>query len=139
MKDIQIPDAQGVPFSITPDRGSVRGYRSSRYPRSVACTVYTQYPIIRNGLIRNSAEFLRKFKKRALGRSNLRNASKKLKKRSVLRFSKLRNEQYLSFVCNFIFFSFFILEWSTLSVELFFTKIAVLLAKLAHFSCSIMA
>ena len=40
MKDIQIPDAQGVPFSITPDRGSVRGYRSSRYPRSVACTVY---------------------------------------------------------------------------------------------------
>ena len=23
MKDIQIPDAHGVPFSITPDRGSV--------------------------------------------------------------------------------------------------------------------
>ena len=31
---------------------------------------YTQYPIIRNGLIRNNAEFLGKFKKRALGRSN---------------------------------------------------------------------
>ena len=31
---------------------------------------YTQYPIIRNGLIRDSAEFLGKFKKRALGRSN---------------------------------------------------------------------
>ena len=41
--------------------------------------IYTQYPIIRNGLIRNSAEFLGKFKKRALGRSNLRNASKNLR------------------------------------------------------------
>ena len=40
---------------------------------------YTQYPIIRNGLIRNSAEFLGKFKKRALDRSNLRNASKNLR------------------------------------------------------------
>ena len=40
---------------------------------------YTQYPIIRNSLIRNSAEFLGKFKKRALGRSNLRNASKNLR------------------------------------------------------------
>ena len=40
---------------------------------------YTQYPIIRNDLIRNSAKFLGKFKKRALGRSNLRNASKNLR------------------------------------------------------------
>ena len=40
---------------------------------------YTQYPIIRNGLIRNSAEFLGKFKKRALSMSNLRNASKNLR------------------------------------------------------------
>ena len=39
-----------------------------------------QYPIIRNGLIRNSAEFWGKFKKRALGRSNKRNASKNLRK-----------------------------------------------------------
>ena len=68
---------------------------------------YMQYLIIRNGLIRNSPEFLGKFKKRALGRSNLRNASKKLKKRSVLRFSKLRNEQYPSLVCNFKFFFIF--------------------------------
>ena len=37
---------------------------------------YTQYPIIRNGHIRNRAEFLGKFKKRALGGSNLRNAPK---------------------------------------------------------------
>ena len=41
--------------------------------------LYTQYPIIRNGLIRNSAEFLGKFQKRALGRSNSRNASKNLR------------------------------------------------------------
>ena len=41
--------------------------------------MYTQYPIIRNSLIRNGAEFLGKFKKRALGRSNLRNASKNLR------------------------------------------------------------
>ena len=40
---------------------------------------YTQYPIIRNGLIGNSAQFLGKFKKRALGRSNLRNASKNVR------------------------------------------------------------
>jgi hypothetical protein len=33
----------------------------------------------------------------------------------------------------------FILEWSTFSVELNFTTIAVFLAKLADFSCSIMA
>ena len=41
--------------------------------------MYTQYPIIRNSLIRNSAEFLGKFKKQALGRSNLRNASKNIR------------------------------------------------------------
>ena len=35
---------------------------------------YTQSPIIRNGPIRLSVEFWGKFKKRALGRSNLRNA-----------------------------------------------------------------
>ena len=40
---------------------------------------YTQYPIIRNGLIRNSAEFFGKFKKQALSGSNLRNASKNLR------------------------------------------------------------
>ena len=55
----------------------------------IVCVVvigkYTQYPIIRNGHIRNSTEFLGKFKKPALG-------IKELKKRSMLRFSKLRNE-----------------------------------------------
>ena len=38
-----------------------------------------------------------------------------------------------------IFLLFFILEWSTLSVELNFTTIALFLAKLADFSCSNMA
>ena len=50
-----------------------RNFLQSRF------VTYTQYPIIRNGLIRNSAEFLGKFKKQALGRSNLRNASKNLR------------------------------------------------------------
>ena len=40
---------------------------------------YTQYPIKRNGHIRNSTEFLGKFKKRALSGSNLRNASKNVR------------------------------------------------------------
>ena len=40
----------------------------------VGAHAYTQYPIIRN-----SAEFLGKFKKQALGRSNLRNTSKSLR------------------------------------------------------------
>ena len=40
---------------------------------------YTQYPIIRNSVIRNSAQFWGKFKKRALGRSNLRKISKNLR------------------------------------------------------------
>ena len=42
-------------------------------------TLYTQSPIIRNGHIRLGAEFWGKFKKRALGMSNLRNASKNLR------------------------------------------------------------
>ena len=51
----------------------------TKLPKYVTMRYYTQYPIIRNGLIRNSAEFLGKFKKRALSRSNLRNASKNLR------------------------------------------------------------
>ena len=41
--------------------------------------VYTQSLIIRNGTIRLGAEFWEKFKKLALGSSNLRNASKNLR------------------------------------------------------------
>ena len=41
--------------------------------------LYTQYPIIRNVLIRNIGEFLGKFKKQALSRPNLRNTSKNLR------------------------------------------------------------
>ncbi len=48
-------------------------------PDCVYIKVYTQSPIIRNGPIRLSAEFWGKFKKRALGRSNLRNTSKNLR------------------------------------------------------------
>jgi hypothetical protein len=42
-------------------------------------TVYTQSPIKRNGHIRLGVGFWGKFKKRAWGRSNLRNASKTLR------------------------------------------------------------
>ena len=73
-----------------------------KIPIECGSLYYTQYPIIRN-----SAELLGKFKKRALSGSNLWNASKNLKKQSVLRFLKLRNKQYLSFVCNFIFLFIF--------------------------------
>ena len=50
-----------------------------RYPEKsinsgVTYVAYTQSPIIRNGPIRLGIEFWGKFKKRALGRSNLRNA-----------------------------------------------------------------
>ena len=47
---------------------------------------YTQSPIIRNGPIRLGAEFWGKFKKQALGRSNLRNASKNLRNAQCLDF-----------------------------------------------------
>ena len=101
------------------------------------CTGYTQYPIIRNGLIRNSAEFLGKFKKRALGRSNLRNASNNLRngQRSDFQTKETSNIFQLYLISNFSLS--FILEWLTLSVELKFTTNAVFLAKLADFSCSI--
>ena len=47
------------------------------------------------------------------------------------------NKPLWNVISNFSIF--FTLEWSTLSVELSFTTIAVFLAKLADFSCSIMA
>ena len=65
---------------------------------------YTLYPIIRNGLIRNSAEFLEKFKKWALGRSNLRNASKKLRNGQCSDFQI--KKQAISFIC--MWFKFFL-------------------------------
>ena len=42
-------------------------------------TIYTQSPIIRTSLIRTDAEFLGKFKHRALGSSNLSTTSKDLR------------------------------------------------------------
>jgi hypothetical protein len=41
--------------------------------------MYTQSPIIRTGRIRTAAEFLGKFKNRAVGSSNLRTTSKNLR------------------------------------------------------------
>ena len=84
----------------------------------------TQYPIIRNHLIRNSAEFLGKFKKRALSGSNLRNASKNLRNGQFKAKKRLTSNIFHLYVSS-IFSLFFILEWSTLSVELNFTTIVV--------------
>ena len=47
---------------------------------------YTQYPIIRNSLIRNASEIWGNFKKRLVSRSNLRNELKKLRNAHWSRF-----------------------------------------------------
>ena len=71
-------------------KGRVFNLRDNHDPHLVVLTkykgfflfathTYMQYPIIRNGHIRNRAEFWGKSKKQALGRSNLRNASKNLR------------------------------------------------------------
>jgi hypothetical protein len=52
---------------------------------------YTQSPFIRTSLIRTSAEFLGKFKTRALGGSNLRTTSKNLRTASAQIF-KAKNQ-----------------------------------------------
>ena len=52
---------------------------------------YTQSPFIRPSLIRLSAEFLGKFKTRALGGSNLRTTSKNLRTASAQIF-KAKNQ-----------------------------------------------
>ena len=48
-------------------------------PEPVGQGGYTQYPIIKNGLIRNDAEISVNFKKPAFKGSNLRNALKNLR------------------------------------------------------------
>ena len=53
--------------------------------------LYTQSPFIRTSLIRLSAEFLGKFKTRALGGSNLRTTSKNLRTASAQIF-KAKNQ-----------------------------------------------
>ena len=52
---------------------------------------YTQYPIIRNGHIRNASEIWGNFKKQLVSQLNLRNAVKKIKKRSLVEIFGLRN------------------------------------------------
>jgi hypothetical protein len=56
--------------------------------------VYTQSPIIRTGRIRTDAEFLGKFKNRALGSSNLRTTSKNLRTTSA-QIYKAKNQELL--------------------------------------------
>ena len=63
------------------------------------CFEYTQSPIIRNGPIRLGAEFRGKFKKQALGRSNLRNAWKNLRNAERSDFQSLETTIILHF-CN---------------------------------------
>ena len=53
--------------------------------------IYTQSPFIRTSLIRTGAEFLGKFKNRALGGSNLRTTSKNLRTASAQIF-KAKNQ-----------------------------------------------
>ena len=48
--------------------------------------IYTQYPIIRNGLIRNTSEIWGNFKKQLVGQLNLRNVLKKLRNAHWSRF-----------------------------------------------------
>jgi hypothetical protein len=69
-------------FCLTPLSGDRHGYTYAPSVKnknnSFLDGKYTQSPIIRNGPIRLGVEFGGKFKKRALGRSNLRNALKNL-------------------------------------------------------------
>jgi hypothetical protein len=62
-------------------------------------TLYTHFPIIRTSRIRTAAEFLGKFKSRAVGSSNLRTTSKNLRT-ATAQIVKAKNR-----VCTFTFFS----------------------------------
>ena len=75
--------------------------------------LYTQYPIIRNDHIRNDAEFLGEFKKRALSRSNLRNASKNLRNAQCSDFQseETSNIFYLSFTCKLLQIFLYFYSW----------------------------
>ena len=63
---------------------------------------YTQSPIIRTSLIRTDAEFLGKFKHRALGSSNLSTTSKNLRTTRAQIF-KAKNRVLLPFlICTYL-------------------------------------
>jgi hypothetical protein len=62
-------------------------------------TEYTQSPVIRTSCIRTDAEFLGKFKNRALGSSNLRTTSKNLRTASAQIF-KAKNRVLLPFLIH---------------------------------------
>ena len=126
-------DCPGV-FSEPPNSQAGR----LKYGLSYPLQQYTQSPIIRTGRISSGAEFLGKFKNRALGSSNLRTTTKNLRTATAQIF-KAKNQvcnftffqYYLSLVCKFNFFFIFILQCSTLSVEPNFVTIVAFLAKLA--------
>ena len=48
-------------------------YKKVMFEHCTVVITYTQSPIIKNGLIRNGAKILGKFKRRRLSRSKLRN------------------------------------------------------------------
>ena len=67
-----------------------------------ALSLYTQSPIIRTSLIRTDAEFLGKFKHRALGSSNLSTTSKNLRTTRAQIF-KAKNQVLLPFlICTYL-------------------------------------
>jgi hypothetical protein len=61
---------------------------------------YTQSPIIRTSRIRTAAEFLEKFKNRAVGSSNLKTTSKNLRTATAQIF-KAKNRVLLPFLISF--------------------------------------
>ena len=76
--------------------------------------LYTQSPIIRNGPIRLSVEFWGKFKKRALGRSNLRNAWKNLRNAERSDFQSLETSNIFHlYLISFFLDIFYSLAFNT--------------------------
>ena len=96
-------------FHISCPRDSFQGSPHFKCMLCLIAKTYTQSPIIRTGPIRLSAEFLEKFKTRALGTSNLRTTSKNLRTASAQIF-KAKNQvllpflihMYISFTCTYI-------------------------------------
>ena len=80
--------------SLSPSLSKIRSHRDllvihealhqKNPPKQGKC--YTQYPIIRNGHIRNTSEIWGNFKKRLVSQLNLRNALKKLRNAHCPRF-----------------------------------------------------
>ena len=87
------------------------------YFRAFHKKYYTKYLIIKNGHIRNGAEFWGKFKKRALGSSNLRNAFKNIRNAQCSDFQswETSNIFHLYVISNFSLFLFLSVQHSVLN------------------------